>query len=176
MASAIHTLSKRQEAPLIKVNCAALNENPLESELFGHTKGAFTGADLPRMGRFEAADHGVIFLDEIGDLPLATQTKLLRVLQEQEIERVGDHQPIAIDVRIIAATNKDLGKLMAEEKFRNDLYYRIGVIPILLPPRRDRQEDIPMLVESFLDRARLKTGKEITAMDKEALDLLVRYP
>lgn len=176
VASAIHALSKRQDAPLIKVNCAALNENLLESELFGHIKGAFTGADRSRMGRFEAANKGVIFLDEIGDLPLATQTKLLRVLQEQEIERVGDHQPIAIDVRIIAATNKDLGKLMAEEKFRDDLYYRIGVIPIILPPLRDRQEDIPMLIETFLDRARLKTGKDITTITKAALDLMVTYP
>jgi two-component system response regulator HydG len=175
VTSAIHTLSTRQNAPLIKVNCAALNENLLESELFGHIKGAFTGADRSRMGRFEAADHGVIFLDEIGDLPLATQTKLLRVIQEQEIERVGDHQPIAIDVRIIAATNKDLSKLMAEEKFRDDLYYRIGVIPIILPPLRERQEDIPLLIETFLNRARLKTGKDIKAMDKDALNLMVAY-
>ncbi len=175
VASAIHNLSKRKDAPLIKVNCAALNENLLESELFGHIKGAFTGADRTRMGRFEAANNGVIFLDEIGDLPLATQTKLLRVLQEQEIERVGDHQPIAIDVRIIAATNKDLSKLMAEEKFRDDLYYRIGVIPIILPPLRDRQEDVPMLIETFLDRARLKTGKDIGAINKEALNLMVTY-
>ncbi len=176
VASAIHTLSKRKDAPLIKVNCAALNENLLESELFGHIKGAFTGADRTRVGRFEAANNGVIFLDEIGDLPLATQTKLLRVLQEHEIERVGDHHPISIDVRIIAATNKDLGKLMSEEKFRDDLYYRIGVIPIILPPLRKRQEDVPMLIEAFLDRARMKTGKDITAIHKSALDLLVTYP
>ncbi len=175
VASAIHTLSKRKEAPLVKVNCAALNENLLESELFGHTKGAFTGADRTRVGRFEAANNGVIFLDEIGDLPLATQTKLLRVLQEQEIERVGDHNPIAIDVRIIAATNKDLGKLMSEEKFRDDLYYRIGVIPIVLPPLRDRQEDVPLLIEFFLDRARLKTGKDISVINKEALNLMATY-
>lgn len=176
VASAIHSLSTRKDAPLITVNCAALNENLLESELFGHIKGAFTGADHTRVGRFEAANTGVIFLDEIGDLPLATQTKLLRVLQEQEIERVGDHQPIAIDVRIIAATNKDLGKLMAEEKFRDDLYYRIGVIPVILPPLRERNEDIPLLIETFLDRARLKTGKNITAINKAALDLMVTYP
>lgn len=175
VAGAIHNLSKRKNAPLIKINCAALNENLLESELFGHIKGAFTGADRSRMGRFEAADTGVIFLDEIGDLPLATQTKLLRVLQEQEIERVGDHHPIPIDVRIIAATNKDLGKLMAEEKFRDDLYYRIGVIPIILPPLRERHDDVPMLIDTFLNRARLKTGKDITAINKTALDLMINY-
>ncbi len=176
VASAIHALSKRKDAALIKINCAALNENLLESELFGHIKGAFTGADRTRMGRFEAANHGVIFLDEIGDLPLSTQTKLLRVLQEQEIERVGDHQPIPIDVRIIAATNKDLSKLMAEEKFRDDLYYRIGVIPIVLPPLRERHDDVPILIETFLQRARLKTGKDITAINKVALKLMLSYP
>lgn len=175
VANAIHELSKRYKAPFIKVNCAALNESILESELFGHTKGAFTGADRDRTGRFEAADRGSIFLDEIADLPLVMQTKLLRVLQEQEVERVGDHQPIAIDVRVISATNKNLNTLMQEEKFREDLFYRIGVIPINIPPLRQHPEDIPLLVKTFIDKSNLKTEKDITTIRKDALDLLVSY-
>ncbi|MEN8199065.1 MAG: sigma 54-interacting transcriptional regulator [Thermodesulfobacteriota bacterium] len=175
IANAIHRLSKRSDGPFIKVNCAALNENILESELFGHTKGSFTGADRARTGRFEAADNGSIFLDEVGDLPLATQTKLLRVLQEQEIERVGDHKPIPIDVRVISATNKKLSKLMGEEKFREDLYYRIGVLPINIPPLRSRLEDIPLLVKTFIDRSRLKTEKNISSIRRDAMDLLLNY-
>jgi len=175
VASAIHKLGVRRKGPFIKVNCAALSESLLESELFGHVKGAFTGADRTRMGRFEAANGGDIFLDEIGDLPLSTQVKLLRVLQEKEIEKVGNHRPIAIDVRILAATNKDLNRLMEEGRFRQDLYYRIGVIPIILPPLQERREDIPLLVESFVNRIRLKTDKPITGMSREALDLLFRY-
>lgn len=175
VASAIHELSRRADAPFIKVNCAALNENILESELFGHTKGAFTGADRDRTGRFEAADNGSIFLDEIGDLPLVMQTKLLRVLQEQEVERVGDHQPIPIDVRIISATNKNLNNLMLEQRFREDLFYRIGVIPINIPPLRQHPEDIPLLVKTFIDRSNLNTEKEISTIRKDALDLLVSY-
>ena len=175
VASAIHKLGPRRKAPFIKVNCAALSESLLESELFGHVKGAFTGADRTRVGRFEAANGGDIFLDEIGDLPLSTQVKLLRVLQEKEIEKVGDHRPISLDVRILAATNKDLHKLMAEGRFREDLYYRIGVIPIILPSLQERREDIPLLVENFINRVRLKTDKPITGMSKEALDLLFRY-
>ncbi len=159
----------------IKVNCAALNESILESELFGHAKGAFTGADRTRIGRFEAADGGSIFLDEIGDLPIATQTKLLRVLQEQEVERVGDHQPISIDVRVISATNKNLNSLMSEGAFREDLYYRVGVLPIHLPPLRQRLDDIPLLVETFIERYRLKTGKDISSIRKDALDRMVGY-
>jgi two-component system, NtrC family, response regulator HydG len=175
VANAIHQLSKRSEGQFIKVNCAALNENILESELFGHAKGAFTGADRARIGRFEAADGGSIFLDEIGDLPLATQTRLLRVLQEQEVERVGDHQPISIDVRVISATNKNLNSLMSEEKFREDLYYRIGVLPINIPPLRQRLDDVPLLVETFIHRYRLKTEKDISSIRKDALDLMVSY-
>jgi len=175
VASAIHKLGPRRKAPFIKVNCAALSESLLESELFGHVKGAFTGADRTRVGRFEAANGGDIFLDEIGDLPLSTQVKLLRVLQEKEIEKVGDHRPLSIDVRILAATNKDLNRLMEEGRFRQDLYYRIGVIPIYLPPMRERREDIPLLVETFINRIRLKTDKPITGMSKEALDLLFHY-
>jgi PAS domain S-box-containing protein len=175
VASAIHKLGVRSKGPFIKVNCAALSESLLESELFGHVKGAFTGADRTRMGRFEAANGGDIFLDEIGDLPLSTQVKLLRVLQEKEIEKVGDHRPVTIDVRILAATNKDLYRLMEEGRFREDLYYRIGVIPIILPPLQERREDIPLLVETFINRIRLKTDKPITGMSKEALDVLFAY-
>ncbi|NIQ92493.1 MAG: PAS domain S-box protein [Deltaproteobacteria bacterium] len=175
VASAIHKLGVRRKGPFIKVNCAALSESLLESELFGHVKGAFTGADRTRMGRFEAANGGDIFLDEIGDLPLSTQVKLLRVLQEKEIEKVGDHRPIIIDVRILAATNKDLYRLMEEGRFREDLYYRIGVIPIILPPLQERREDIPLLVETFINRIRLKTDKPISGMSREALDVLFGY-
>jgi two-component system response regulator HydG len=175
VAAAIHQLSSRSEGPFIKVNCAALNENLLESELFGHVKGAFTGADRTRVGRFEAANNGDIFLDEIGDLPIATQTKLLRVLQEKEFERVGDNRPIATDVRILAATNKDLQRLMEEGLFREDLYYRISVIPINLPPLRERLADIPLLTDTFIQRMSLKTDRAITGIDKEALDIFMRY-
>jgi PAS domain S-box-containing protein len=174
-AAAIHRLSSRNEGPFVKVNCAALNENLLESELFGHVKGAFTGADRTRVGRFEAANEGAIFLDEIGDLPLATQTKLLRVLQEKEFERVGDNRPITTDVRILAATNKNLGKLMQDDVFREDLYYRINVIPIYLPPLRERSDDIPLLTDTFIHRMRLKTGKNITGVAREALDIFMQY-
>jgi PAS domain S-box-containing protein len=174
-AAAIHRLSARHAGPFVKVNCAALNENLLESELFGHVKGAFTGAERTRVGRFEAANTGAIFLDEIGDLPLATQTKLLRVLQEKEFERVGDNRPIATDVRILAATNKDLNRLLQEELFREDLYYRINVIPIYLPPLRDRRDDIPLLTDAFIHRMNLKTEKTISGIAKEALDVFMQY-
>lgn len=175
-AEALHRLSPRRQGPFIKVNSAALNESLLESELFGHVKGAFTGADRNRIGRFEAAHGGSIFLDEIGDLPLATQAKLLRVLQEKVIEKVGDQRPIEVDVRIITATNQDLEHRMAQGRFRDDLYYRIGVIPIVLPPLRERPSDIPLLAEHFIERASLKTDKPITAMSQEALEILLHYP
>jgi PAS domain S-box-containing protein len=175
VAAAIHRLGPRRKGPFIKVNCAALSESLLESELFGHVKGAFTGADRTRVGRFEAANGGDIFLDEIGDLPLSTQVKLLRVLQEKEIEKVGDHRPISIDVRILAATNKDLGRLMEEGLFREDLYYRIGVIPIHLPPLRQRREDIPLLLDTFITRVRLKTGKDIKGFSQDVLEMLISY-
>ena len=174
-AAAIHRLSGRHAGPFIKVNCAALNENLLESELFGHVKGAFTGADRTRFGRFEAANTGAIFLDEIGDLPLTSQTKLLRVLQEKEFERVGDNQPITTDVRILAATNKNLMRLMEDGLFREDLYYRINVIPIYLPPLRDRLDDIPLLTDTFIHRMNLKTDKTITGIAKNALDVFMQY-
>jgi two-component system response regulator HydG len=152
VARAVHRLSLRSDKPFIKVNCAALNQNLLETELFGHVKGAFTGADRNRTGRFEAAHTGDIFLDEIGDVPLPTQVKLLRVLQEKEIERVGDHKPISVDVRFVTATNRDLAQLMARGEFREDLFYRINVVPISLPALRERSEDIPILAQGFMDR------------------------
>lgn len=176
VAAAVHRLSGRSHGPFIKVNSAALNESLLESELFGHVKGAFTGADRTRIGRFEAASGGDIFLDEIGDMPLATQAKLLRVLQEKVIEKVGDHRAFPVDVRVISATNKDLGQLIALGRFREDLFYRIGVIPIHLPPLRQRLEDIPLLVETFIERARLKTKKAILGVSKETLDFLMQHP
>jgi len=174
-ASAIHDLGSRKAGPLIRVSVAALNESLLESELFGHVKGAFTGADRTRVGRFEAADGGDIFLDEIGDLPPATQVKLLRVLQERVIEKVGDHQPVPVDVRVITATNKNLEHLMAGGRFREDLYYRIAVIPIRMPPLRERMEDLPLLIEEFINRIALKNNKQIMGMKKETLELLMHH-
>ena len=173
LAAAVHEISERAVGPFIKVNCAALSDSLLESELFGHVKGSFTGAEHDRVGRFEAAHGGSLFLDEIGDLPLATQTKLLRVLQEKEIERVGDHRPVKIDVRIIAATHKNLERLIEEGSFREDLYYRINVIPLSLPPLRERLEDIPLLIDSFIGQIGERTGKNIEGISREALDLLI---
>jgi len=159
----------------VKVNCAALNESLLESELFGHVKGAYTGALKTRIGRFEAAHKGAIFLDEIGDIPLSTQVKLLRVMEERKIEKVGDNQPIPVDVRFISATNKDLGALIKNGTFREDLFYRIGVMPIHMPPLRERKQDLPLLINKFLKRIRIKTGKPISVMNKETLALLYDY-
>jgi PAS domain S-box-containing protein len=176
VAKAIHELSPRGKKPFIKVNCAALNENLLESELFGHVKGAFTGAHRGRLGRFEAAHQGGLFLDEIGDVPLTTQVKLLRVLEEKEIERVGDHRPIQVDVRIITATNKDLDALVGEKAFRDDLFYRINVIPIHVAPLRDRPEDIPLLAHAFCERVSLKGSQPIKTISPEAMDRLLAYP
>jgi two-component system, NtrC family, response regulator HydG len=175
VAAAIHRLSPRHHGPFIKVNSAALNESLLESELFGHVKGAFTGADRTRVGRFEAANRGDIFLDEVGDLPMPTQAKLLRVLQEKVIEKVGDHAPIPVNVRVITATNKDLHRLMALGRFREDLYYRIGVIPIHLPPLRERREDIPLLVKAFIGRVRRHPRNPLTGISDAALDLLISH-
>jgi two-component system response regulator HydG len=174
-AAALHRLSPRAQGPYIKVNSAALTESLLESELFGHVKGAFTGADRTRVGRFEAAHRGSIFLDEIGDLPLTTQAKLLRVLQEKVVERVGDHRPIPVDVRIISATNQDLKRLMEQGRFREDLFYRINVIPIQLPPLRERPEDIPLLVDYFLKRRRDRHKKRVTGISRSALEILLHY-
>ena len=175
VAQAIHDISRRNENPYVKVNCAALNESLLESELFGHRKGAFTGALQDRMGRFEAAKNGTIFLDEIGDLPLSTQVKLLRVLEDQVIERVGDNREVRTNVRIITATNRDLQKLMAEGVFRDDLFYRINVIPIWVPPLRDRGGDISLLADAFFQRNRLKSNKPVEGISNAAMEVLVNH-
>jgi len=175
VAQAIHDVGMRKDHPYVKVNCASLNESLLESELFGHVKGAFTGAYQDREGRFEAANGGTIFLDEIGDLPLSTQVKLLRVLEEKVIERVGDNRPIKIDVRIITATNRNLRSLVAQGRFRDDLFYRINVIPIMVPPLRDRGEDIPLLAEAFFRRIRLKNNKSIQGISNDAMQILANH-
>lgn len=174
-ARAIHEQSNRKDKPYVQVNCAALNESILESELFGHVKGAFTGAYQDRQGRFEAANGGDIFLDEIGDLPQSIQVKLLRVLEEKVIERVGDNHSIPVDVRIITATNRDLKKLVEDGSFRGDFYYRINVLPITLPSLRDRAEDIPLLAESFFHHIQLKSSKQINSIGPEALKKLAHY-
>ena len=176
VARAVHRLGARANKPYVKVNCAALNQNLLETELFGHIKGAFTGASRNRTGRFEAANGGDIFLDEIGDVPLPTQVKLLRVLQEKEIERVGDHVPIKIDVRFITATNRDLAQLMSRGDFREDLFYRINVVPINVPSLRERKEDIPILVQGFMDRLTSRTAKPISGFSSRAMATLLNYP
>ena len=175
VANAVHEAGRRNKGPFIKVSCAALNESLLESELFGHVKGAFTGADKDRKGRFEAATKGDIFLDEIGDIPLSTQVKLLRVLQEKEIERVGDHQPIPIDTRIIAATHRSIERMCREGRFREDLYYRLNVIPIRVPPLRERRDDIPLLVDHFVKTIRLRSEKGIRGVSEEAMEQLMAY-
>ncbi|MEA1946402.1 MAG: sigma 54-interacting transcriptional regulator [Thermodesulfobacteriota bacterium] len=175
VAEAIHETGARRGKPFVKVNCAALNESLLESELFGHVKGAFTGAYRTRKGRFEAARGGDIFLDEIGDLPLSIQVKLLRVLEEMVIERVGENTPIHVDVRIISATNKNLEELVEKGLFREDLFYRINVIPISVPHLRERVEDIPLLAETFFRRIRMKSGKDIQGISEEAMTKLMGY-
>jgi PAS domain S-box-containing protein len=175
VARALHEESPRNAKPFIKVNCAALNENLLESELFGHEKGAYTGADRTRIGRFEAAHEGTIFLDEIGDIPLSTQVKLLRVLEEKEIERVGDHKPISVDVRIVSATNKDLETLISEGLFREDLFFRINVFPLACPSLAERLEDIPVIVQNFIELIAAKGGKEISGLTPEAMEALLSY-
>ncbi|MEJ2641683.1 MAG: sigma 54-interacting transcriptional regulator, partial [Desulfosarcinaceae bacterium] len=175
VAKAIHQIGLRRNMPFVKVNCAALNESLLESELFGHVKGAFTGAHRNREGRFEAASGGDIFLDEIGDLPLSTQIKLLRVLEEKVVERVGDNRPIGVDVRIISATNRNLRDLIANGEYREDFFYRINVIPIQVPPLRDRVEDIPLLSRSFFNKIQLKSGKGLLGISNAAMEKLVEY-
>lgn len=175
-ANAIQQLSNRKDGPFIKVNCGALPESLLESELFGHEKGAFTGAIKRRIGRFEAADKGTIFLDEIADITPAMQVKLLRVLQNGELQRVGGESLIKVDVRIIAATNKDLAKEVKEGKFREDLYYRLRVFPISLPALRERPEDIPLLTQHFINRFSARTGRLINGIERGALNLMMAYP
>ena len=174
VARAVHDASPRKDRPFIKVNCAALPENLLESELFGHEKGAFTGAVVARVGRFEQADGGTLFLDEIGELPLLLQAKLLRVLQEQQFERLGGSRTLSVDVRIIAATNINLEQAVAHGLFRNDLYYRLNVVPLHLPPLRKRRDDIPLLLDHFL-RASNKRNEKSLRMSREFLDFLTEY-
>jgi PAS domain S-box-containing protein len=175
IARAIHRKSARSARAFITVNCAAIPESLIASELFGHEKGAFTGALQRRLGRFELAEGGTIFLDELGELPLETQVALLRVLQEREIQRVGGNQPIRVNVRVLAATNRDLQKAIAAGAFREDLFYRLNVFPIHIPPLRERKEDIPMLVEYFIDRFARGAGKKIRSIEKQALELLESY-
>jgi two-component system response regulator HydG len=175
-ARAIHKIGERKRHPYVKVNCAALTESLLESEIFGHVKGAYTGAYKSRAGRFEMAQGGDIFLDEIGDLPFATQVKLLRVLEEKVIERVGDNKPIPVNVRVISATNKNLSEMVETGALRKDLYFRINVIPIHMPPLRERVEDIPLLADSFFRKLRLKSGKRIEGISNLALEMLMKYP
>jgi DNA-binding NtrC family response regulator len=175
IADSIHQLSPRKGQPFVKIDCAALPASLIESELFGHEKGAFTGAIGKRIGKFERAEKGTIFLDEIGELPLELQVKLLRVLQEKEIERVGAHSSIKIDVRIIAATNRNLEKEVAEGRFRLDLYYRLNVFPILLPPLRDRREDLPALIDYFIHYYNRKAGKKITGVADKVLKKMMAY-
>ena len=175
IARAIHEASQRRDHIMVKVNCAALPAGLIESELFGHEKGAFTGALSRRIGRFETADRGTLFLDEIGDLPLDMQTKLLRVLQEGEFERVGGAETIRVNVRVIAATNRNLEDAVARGGFRSDLFYRLNVFPIHLPPLSERREDIPLLVDRFVLKANKKLGKHITEVPADVLELLFAY-
>jgi len=175
VAKAIHYASQRKDKPFVAVNCSALNEHLLESELFGHEKGAFTGAHEARLGRFETADGGTLFLDEIGDVPLTVQVKLLRALQEHTIERVGSSKSIEVNVRLITATHRNLEEEIKKEKFRNDLFYRLNVVPIKIPPLKERREDIPVLANSFLKREVLKNHSLVKGLTKEAEDLLISY-
>jgi len=175
VASAVHYASPRSGKAMVKVACAALPENLLESELFGYERGAFTGATERKIGRFEMADGGTIFLDEIGDLTLATQVKLLRVLQEKEFERLGGTQSVKVDVRVICATHCDLAKMVKEGKFREDLFYRINVFPLTLPPLRDRKEDLPLLVVHFTHKYNKENKKHIEGVSRAALDMLIAY-
>jgi len=175
-ARAIHNLSPRKTYPFVPINCAAIPRELLESELFGHEKGSFTGADAKKIGKFELADKGTIFLDEIADMDLSLQAKLLRAIQEGEIERVGGLGSIRIDVRIIAASNKDIERAVAEGRFREDLFYRINVFPVKIPPLRERKDDIPLLAEYFVDKYRRELKTSVKAISGEALDLLMQYP
>ena len=175
IASAIHEHSRRRNLPFVKLNCAAIPLGLLESELFGHEKGAFTGAVARKIGRFEAAHRGTLFLDEIGDIPLELQAKLLRVLQEGEFERLGSNQTQRVNVRLVAATNCDLAQLVAEKRFRSDLYYRLNVFPIPVPPLREREEDIPLLVRHFVAKYSQKMHKEIDDIPEDVMEALAAH-
>jgi transcriptional regulator with GAF, ATPase, and Fis domain len=176
VARAIHKWSKRSSRPFVSVNCSAIPRDLIASELFGHEKGSFTGAVQRRVGRFELAEGGTIFLDEVGELPMETQIALLRVLQEHEFERVGGTRSIQTNVRVVAATNRNLHAVIAAGTFRSDLFYRLNVFPIEIAPLRERREDIPILVEYFIERFARNAGKEITEIEKNSLDLLQSYP
>jgi transcriptional regulator with GAF, ATPase, and Fis domain len=176
IAHAIHNVSPRCGRPFINLNCAAIPFDLLESELFGHEKGAFTGAIAQKMGRFEMADKGTLFLDEIGDIPLPLQPKLLRVLQEQEFERLGSGRTHRINVRVVAATHRDLAEMVRRKEFRSDLYYRLNVFPVVLPPLRERRQDIPQLVSHFVEVFGRKISKRITCIPNETLSALIAYP
>lgn len=176
VAHAIHKLSRRKDGPFIQMNCASLNDQLLESELFGHKKGSFTGAVSDRVGRFEAAHEGCIFLDEIGDMPMTMQVKLLRAIEDKVIERVGDHTPIPVNIRLISATNKDLSNLLQTEKFREDLLYRINSIVIKVPPLRERKEDIPFIALHYLRKISSINNKDIKSISPAAVDILMDFP
>lgn len=175
IARAIHNLSKRHERTFVKMNCAAIPTGLLESELFGHERGAFTGAIAQKVGRFELAHQGTLFLDEVGDIPLELQSKLLRVLQEQEFERLGSNRTIRVDVRLVAATNRDLAQMVADKQFRSDLYYRLNVFPVTLPPLRERPEDIPSLVRYFAQKYARRMSKRIETIPAETMTALTQY-
>jgi formate hydrogenlyase transcriptional activator len=175
IARAIHNLSPRRERTFVKINCAAIPSGLLESELFGHERGAFTGALNQKIGRFELADHGTLFLDEVGDLPMELQPKLLRVLQEHEFERLGSNRTIKVDVRVVAATNQDLAKQVADRTFRSDLYYRLNVFPIQIPALRERREDVPLLVRYFVQKFSRRLNKVVEYVPAEAMNALVNY-
>jgi formate hydrogenlyase transcriptional activator len=175
IARAIHNLSGRQERTFVKINCAAIPSGLLESELFGHERGAFTGAIAQKIGRFELADGGTLFLDEIGDISLDLQSKLLRVLQEQEFERLGSTKTTKVNVRLVAATNRDLATMVGDKQFRSDLYYRLNVFPVTIPPLRDRGQDIPLLVRYFAQKFARRMNKRIEAIPAEVMTALSRY-
>jgi DNA-binding NtrC family response regulator len=174
-ARAIHCLSPRKDYPFVPINCAAIPRELLESELFGYEKGSFTGAEMRKLGKFERADQGTIFLDEIGEMDISLQAKIMRVIQEGEVERIGGARPLAVDVRIIAATNKDIGQAVAQGKFREDLFYRLSVFPILVPPLRERLEDIPLLIEFFIKKYAAETKTTVKTISQDVLDLMMKH-
>src|SRR5208282_3389511 len=176
IARAIHNCSRRRDREFVKLNCAAIPSGLLESELFGHERGAFTGAITQKTGRVELADQGSLFLDEIGDIPLELQPKLLRVLQEREFERLGSTRTKKVDVRVVAATHRDLEEMIVENQFRQDLYYRLNIFPISIPPLRERREDIPLLVRHFVQQSAQRMNKTIGSISSETMEALTRYP